>query len=118
MFNLLDDTLKGMLDDASVNAVSPTLYNADVSFITPDKSYAPQQETLNLFLYEARENRELREVTPIVEQVNGMTVTRKPPLRVVCSYMVTRGLRRQVPPRSTPSTISSVRPSTGCHAFQ
>jgi hypothetical protein len=89
MFNLLDDTLKGMLDDASVNAVFPALYNADVSFITPDKTYAPQQETLNLFFYEARENRELRVVTPIVEQVNGMTVTRKPPLRVVCSYMVT-----------------------------
>jgi hypothetical protein len=57
MIRDLDDTLKAILDDPA----SPTeLRNADVSFEAPDKSFAPAQATVNLFLYEVKENRELR----------------------------------------------------------
>src|SRR5215467_3283062 len=89
MFELLDASLQNLLDDPAVGIPFPELLNADISFITPEKGYAPGQETLNLFLYETRENRELRDLTPIFDQINGVSVKRRPYLRVDCSYMVT-----------------------------
>jgi hypothetical protein len=38
---------------------------ADVSFETPDKNYTPSQSTLNLFLQDVKENRELRNPEPL-----------------------------------------------------
>jgi hypothetical protein len=78
-----------MLDDASMRTVLQPLYNADISFMTPERGYAPPQETVNLFLYETRENRELRDPVPIIERRDGSSVRRRPPLRVDCSYLVT-----------------------------
>ncbi|MEJ1961458.1 MAG: Pvc16 family protein [Gammaproteobacteria bacterium] len=89
MFNLLDDTLKAMLNDESLASLLPELFNADISFLTPEKPYAPGQGTVNLFLYETRENRELRNLAPTIEQRNGLSVRRRPPLRVDCAYLVT-----------------------------
>jgi hypothetical protein len=91
MIDLLDSVLKKMLDDAAMTlapAFQPLL-DADVSFATPATGYAPDAETVNLFLYEARENRELRDPVPIVETRNGLSVRKRPPLRVDCLYMVT-----------------------------
>jgi len=86
MFHDLDDTLNEILDDAA----APTeLRNADVSFETPDKNFAPAQATVNLFLYEVTENAVLRDVVPITEIVAGQFVRRRPPLRVDCCYLVT-----------------------------
>ena len=86
MFHDLDDTLEAILDDGS----APTeLRNAAVSFETPDKNFAPAQPTINLFLYEVKENRELRDPVPITEIVAGQFVRRMPPLRVDCCYLVT-----------------------------
>jgi len=86
MLHDLDATLKKMLDDAG----SPTeLRNAEVSFETPDKTFSPEQPTVNLFLYEVKENRELRDPVPITEKLGDMFVRRRPPLRVDCSYLVT-----------------------------
>jgi hypothetical protein len=86
MLNDLDQTLRAILDDAA----APTeLRNADVSFETPDKTFAPGQATVNLFLYEVKENRELRDPVPITEIVAGTFVRRTPPLRVSCGYLVT-----------------------------
>lgn len=89
MFDLLDRTLRELLDDPVVSTAFPPLRNADVSFITPEKLYTYARDTVNLFLYETKENRELREVAPVVEQRNGLSIRRRPPLRVDCSYMVT-----------------------------
>jgi hypothetical protein len=86
MFQDLDATLKTILDDASAPL---ELRNADVIFEPPDKSFAPGQATVNLFLYEVKENRELRDPVPIIDTVAGVFVRRKPPLRVDCSYLVT-----------------------------
>jgi hypothetical protein len=86
MFHDLDDTLEAILDDGS----APTeLRNAAVSFETPDKNFAPVQPTINLFLYEVKENRDLRDPVPITEIVAGQFVRRMPPLRVDCCYLVT-----------------------------
>ncbi len=88
MFDLLDAALKAMLDDPAIGVTRP-LFAADISFVTPEHGYAPGQETVNLFLYETKENRVLREAAPIHQIRNGSSVRRMPPLRVDCSYLVT-----------------------------
>jgi hypothetical protein len=88
MFNDLDSTLTALLNDAPL-AELPELHGADVSFETPDKNFAPAQATVDLFLYEVRENRELRDPEPIVERLNGIAVRRPPPIRADCSYIIT-----------------------------
>ena len=86
MFHDLDSTLARILDDV---AAPPELRAADVSFETPQRNYAPTQTTVNLFLHQVREDRELRDPTPDVELVGAEYVTRVPPLRANCSYLVT-----------------------------
>jgi len=88
MFQDLDLTIEAMLNDR----IAPTeLRAADVSFETPDKGFGPglRLATLNLFLTEIRENRELRDPTPIIEKIGDVYVQRRPPLRVDCEYVVT-----------------------------
>ena len=86
MFRDLDDTLTSVLDDPTGPA---ELVGADVNFEIPDDTFNPQQPTVNLFLYDVHENRELRDPVPIIENVGGVFMRRRPPLRVDCSYMVT-----------------------------
>ncbi|NJL51511.1 MAG: DUF4255 domain-containing protein [Hydrococcus sp. SU_1_0] len=86
MFDDLDDTLKRILDDPEAPV---ELRNADVSFETPEKSYVPAQPTVNLFLYEVKENQVLRDPAATLERVGDEFISRKPPLRVDCSYMIT-----------------------------
>jgi hypothetical protein len=86
MFSDLDDTLRNILTDP---AAPDELETADVSFEIPDNNFTPNQRTVNLFLYEVHENRELRDPAPITELVGNSFVRRRPPLRVDCSYMVT-----------------------------
>jgi hypothetical protein len=96
MFQDLDSTLSKILDDPAMNAppLAPPLaelLGAEVSFITPDKNFetALVNSTVNLFLYDVKENRELRDPTPIVEKVGNTFVRRQAPVRVDCSYIVT-----------------------------
>lgn len=86
MFHDLDKTIEKILDD---NDAPAELKAAQVSFITPDKNFTLTGATINLFLYEVKENRELRDPTPIIEKINGVFVRKEPPLRVDCSYIVT-----------------------------
>ena len=88
MFNDLDSTLTQVLNDAPAPALQE-LRNADVSFETPDRTFAPAQASVNLFLYEVRENRGLRDPTPVVEKDGARFVRRPAPLRADCSYIVT-----------------------------
>lgn len=86
MFNDLDSTLKAILDDP---AAPVDLRDADASFEAPDKNYRPSQATVNLFLYDVKENRTLRDPQPIFEVADGQYTRVLPPLRVDCSYLVT-----------------------------
>ena len=88
MFHDLDTTIENMLNDA---AAPVELRNAGVSFATPDKSYKPSipDTAVNLFLYEVKENRELRDPVPISDRVGNTNIQRRPPVRVDCSYLVT-----------------------------
>jgi hypothetical protein len=90
MFNDLDSTLTQALNDAPAPELQD-LRDADVSFETPDRTFTPAQATVNLFLYEVRENRNLRDPRPIVERDSARNrfVRRQPPLRADCSYIVT-----------------------------
>ena len=86
MFQDLDETLKTILTDGTAPV---ELQAADVSFEPPDKNFAPAVPTVNLFLYELKENRELRDPEPIIRRVGDTYVRRFPPLRVACTYLVT-----------------------------
>ncbi len=86
MFQDLDKTLQAIFEDP---AAPSELHEAEVSFETPDKNYTPNQATLNLFLHEMKENRELRDPEPIQVFKDGLYQRRLPPLRVACSYLVT-----------------------------
>lgn len=88
MFNYLDTTLENLLNDSAAPRV---VVDAEASFATPEETFTPLQanNAISLFLYEVKENRELRDLEPITERLNGLSVQRRPPLRVDCAYMVT-----------------------------
>src|SRR5262252_1280721 len=96
MFQDLDSTLNKILDDETMKGSSfapplSELFDADVTFVTPDKNFPAslQKATVNLFLYEVKENRELRDPVPVLEK-NGSSFSRRlPPVRIDCSYIVT-----------------------------
>jgi len=88
VFQDLDATLTQLINDAPAPELA-NLRNADVSFITPDRNFTPAQTTLDLFLYEVRENLELRDPRPIVERNGTSFRRRRAPLRADCSYIVT-----------------------------
>jgi Pvc16 N-terminal domain len=86
MFQDLDATLLAML---SAPAAPSEVRAADVSFDTPDKTFNPTQTTVDLFLHDVQENRELRDQAPLVDRTDDGFVTRHRPLRVDCTYLVT-----------------------------
>ena len=86
MFHDLDTAIESILNLADA---PPQLLAADISFETPDRNYAPATPTVNLFLFEVKENRELRDPEPIVDKVGDLFIRRLPPLRVDCTYIVT-----------------------------
>ena len=86
MFQDLDRTLNAIIEDPQAPEV---LRQADVSFETPEKEYAPDRTTLNLFLHEVSENRDLRDPEPIYTLEHGTYKKLMPPLRIDCCYLVT-----------------------------
>jgi Pvc16 N-terminal domain/Carboxypeptidase regulatory-like domain len=65
------------------------LREALVSFEHPIDTFNPDRPTLNLFLYELKESRELRSNEPIVRRENGNALIRPPAVRVDCYYLLT-----------------------------
>ena len=88
MINELSQVLKNILDDPTLQE---PLRSAQIEFDHPDDNYAPAGglRTINLFLYDIRENLELRNNEPIVERLNGQARITRPPIRVDCSYLIT-----------------------------
>lgn len=90
MINDLDKTLEELLE----RELPPDLVSqVDISFVTPDDQFPPSSVTLpaiDLFLYDVRENRELRSNEWVIERNGDGTATKKrPPVRVECSYLIT-----------------------------
>jgi hypothetical protein len=69
--------------------LTPALPAADISFERPTDQFQPAQTTVNLFLYDIRENVELRNHEPVFRRQGSETLREPPPLRLDCSYLLT-----------------------------
>lgn len=90
MFDDLDRSIENLLKrELPADLVS----QVTISFATPDGDFPPSSVSLpaiDLFLYDIRENRDLRDPEWRVERQSDGTAVRRPPLvRVDCSYLVT-----------------------------
>jgi hypothetical protein len=98
MINDLDNTLAALL---SSELPSELTEQVSISFATPDDSFPPTAVTLpaiDLFLYDVRENRDLRSNEWMVTRnSDGSAVRRRPPVRVECSYLITAWSRDTTP---------------------
>ncbi|HEX5717920.1 MAG TPA: DUF4255 domain-containing protein [Thermoanaerobaculia bacterium] len=90
MFDDLDKSIENLLKrELPADLVS----QVTISFATPDNSFPPSTVSLpaiDLFLYDIRENRDLRDGEWRLErQSDGSAVRKAPLVRVDCSYLVT-----------------------------
>jgi hypothetical protein len=90
MIDDLSKTLKYILSLDDVKKEFPQLGDAEIEFARPVKDFKPKPpQTICLFLYDIKENRELRTNEPVRVNRNGNPSIERPPLRVDCSYLVT-----------------------------
>lgn len=82
-----------MIDDLSEalsSLLSPAMDQAQIVFDQPSEAFKPKRKTLNLFLYDIRENLELRSNEPRIEpRAAGRVAIQRPPFRIACSYLIT-----------------------------
>ena len=91
MIHDLDKTLEELLkSELPPGLISSGNGNTQVtiSFATPAKDFSVKP-AINLFLYDVRENLELRDTTWSIERSNGRGTKRRNPVRVDCSYLIT-----------------------------
>jgi uncharacterized protein DUF4255/carboxypeptidase family protein len=89
MIRDLSESLAALLDDPALSAEFPELSSATIAFDRPVDGFNPGQTTVDLFLYDVRENMELRSNEPLVTRANGGVAIHPAPLRIACSYLVT-----------------------------
>jgi hypothetical protein len=81
----LDRTLRVV-----IRAEMPDLPEDHLHFEPPDGDFTPAVPALNLFLYDVRENRELRTNQWELDRPgNGQVTQHRAPRRVDCSYLIT-----------------------------
>lgn len=88
MLTELDETLKQLL----INEIPIENHDVDVAFDLPKREWSAKlsRPTVNLYLYDVRENTELRHTEWVVERDgNGQATKRRPPRRIDLSYLVT-----------------------------
>jgi hypothetical protein len=86
MIQDLSRTLQAIL---SQPGLPPPLSNALIAFDRPEELFHPMQTTVDLFLYDVRENLELRSNELTIEKGSTTSVTHKAPMRLACSYLAT-----------------------------
>ena len=86
---MIDDLSRTLRSILTQKGLPLELAAAQIVFEHPSEKFTPQQTTVDLFLYDIREDLELRSNEPLIEHKNGHVVTHQPPLRVACSYLVT-----------------------------
>ncbi len=89
MIRDVSETLLSILEDPALAAAFPDLATAQVSFDRPADTFNPAQTTINLFLYQIKENTTLRNHEPIVRRIGRSATIIQPPRRIDCSYLVT-----------------------------
>ena len=82
----LDETLRQFL----IHYAPLDTAEVDISFETPDREWSSRlsRPTVNCFLYDLRENHDLRQTNWDVSRENGSYVRRKEPLRFDVTYQV------------------------------
>jgi hypothetical protein len=88
MINDLDETIKGLL--TKKGALDPA--EVDINFETPDREWSASisKPTVNIYLYDIRENHKLRGTEwAITKDNNGTATRRKNPSRIDLSYLIT-----------------------------
>jgi len=85
----LSETLKAVLLDPGFAGMFPELAAADIIFDRPSDTLAPPKTTVDMFLYDIRENLDLRLNEVTTTRVGNQTVTHPAPLRLACSYLAT-----------------------------
>ncbi len=89
MIDDLSRTLKAVLHDPAFGPQFPELAGAEILFDRPLDPFTPAQTAVDVFLYDLRENLELRLNEPMTTRVNNQVVTHPAALRLACSYLVT-----------------------------
>jgi Pvc16 N-terminal domain len=84
MISDLSETLRAILTQPGLPAA---LAAAQIAFDRPTEPFNPTQTTLDLFLYEIRENHELRADPRVPSPGGGSAETA--PMSLACSYLVT-----------------------------
>ena len=91
MIRDLDATIAALLTNRA--PAGSELAGADIRFDMPDSAWRQQLSglTVNCYLYDIRENRELRTSEPLVKRsLDGLRAARvRPPVRVDCAYTIT-----------------------------
>jgi hypothetical protein len=85
----LSRSLRSLMDNPGLAVDFPELEAAAIVFDRPTQTFSPSETTLDLFLYDIRENTALRSNEPEVVRNGFMAETRRPPMRVDCAYLVT-----------------------------
>ena len=80
MIRDLSLTLQAILEDPALNTSFPELTAAQIVFDRPVETFNPTQTTIDLFLYDIRENMELRSNEPTMRRLNGQVELQRPPL--------------------------------------
>lgn len=89
MIRDLSETLRAILDDPGLATDFPELAAAQIVFDRPVDTFSPTQTAIDLFLYDVRENMELRSNEPIIRSLGAQIEVRRAPMRVACSYLIT-----------------------------
>ena len=104
MISHIDETLEELLR----KKVPLPSGDYDISFDIPTKDWASKisasKPTINLYLYDIKENRELRTNEWQVKQnLNGTVYQKKPPVRIDLSYIITTWSPADPSPATTPA---------------
>jgi hypothetical protein len=90
MLDDLDSTLEQLLTHELPELKRSSETNVAISFDMPLEGSIKQKPAINLFLYDVRENMELRRSEWSVQRrPNGTAVKQPAPARVDCSYLIT-----------------------------
>lgn len=90
MLDDLDSSLEQLLTQVLPELQPSNETQVAISFEMPLEGSIKQKPALNLFLYDVRENLDLRNNEWSVQRRNnGTAVKQRPPVRVDCSYLIT-----------------------------
>jgi hypothetical protein len=91
VFADLDETIRRLL----IREVPLDSSEVDVNFEAPDREWSGRlsRPTVNCFLYDVRENHQLRVTDYDVRRVNGTAVKAKAPLRIDATYQISAWAR-------------------------